>query len=56
MPTAIDQDAPNPAVSQIDPAATVPNSQPRDPRQADKKDRKKGKDRSAAAATPGFSL
>ncbi|MBD2842553.1 type II and III secretion system protein family protein [Erythrobacter rubeus] len=54
MPTAKDQDAPNPDVGNVDPAAIVPNNAPKDPRRADKKNRKK--DRSADAAAPGFSL
>ena len=54
-PTAAEKDAPNPAVSEVDPSAIVPNNGSRDERQADKKNRKK-KDRTAEAAAPGFSL
>ncbi|MBV7264912.1 type II and III secretion system protein family protein [Erythrobacter ani] len=53
-PTAKDQDAPNPDISNADPAAIMPNSAPKDPRRADKKNRKK--ERSADAVAPGFSL
>ncbi|WP_390586413.1 type II and III secretion system protein family protein [Erythrobacter sp. MTPC3] len=54
MPTAADQDAPMPDVSNADPAAIVPSSAQKDPRRADKKNSKKN--RSADAAAPGFSL
>ena len=53
-PTSKDQDAPNPAVSEANPAAIVPNNEPKEPRSADKKNRKK--DRQADATAPGFSL
>lgn len=52
-PRAADEEAPSPDVSESDPSAIVPNSQPK-PRSANKKNRKK--DRSADAAAPGFSL
>jgi pilus assembly protein CpaC len=53
-PRAAEDEAPNPKVSQTDPAAITPTS-PEKPRRADKKSRKA--DRSASsAATPGFSL
>lgn len=53
-PTAVDKDAPPPAVSQVDPAAIVPASQANGERQAEGK--KRNKERRADAATPGFSL
>ena len=53
-PTAVNRDAPPPTVSQVDPAAIVPNSQPSAGRQAQEKNRKK--DRRAESAAPGFSL
>jgi len=52
-PTAADQEAPTPDVSNADPNAIVPNNAP-SKRRTDKKNRKK--DRSADAAAPGFSL
>ncbi|MEL7218406.1 MAG: hypothetical protein AAGK01_08245 [Pseudomonadota bacterium] len=52
-PTAVDQEAPSPDVSNADPEAIVPNNAPTK-RRADKKNRKKN--RSADAAAPGFSL
>ncbi|TRD10757.1 type II and III secretion system protein family protein [Erythrobacter insulae] len=54
-PTAKDQEAPLPDVSNADPSAIVPNNAPKNPRRADTKNRKK-KDRTADAAAPGFSL
>ncbi|MFL0357374.1 type II and III secretion system protein family protein [Erythrobacter sp. GH1-10] len=54
-PTAKDQEAPSPDVSDADPAAIVPGNPQPEQRSADKKNRKK-KDRSADAAAPGFSL
>lgn len=54
-PTAAEQDAPNPDISQADPAAVVPSApQPRERRADDRNTR--GRDRSADAAAPGFSL
>jgi pilus assembly protein CpaC len=52
-PVAAQPDAPQPKVSEIDPAAIIP-TQPEKPRRADKKSRKDERD--AGAATPGFSL
>ena len=52
-PVAADQDAPQPKVSETDPAAIVP-TQPEKPRRADKKNRRE--EREASSATPGFSL
>ena len=54
-PTPMDGDpsAPQPRVSEADPAAIVP-TQPEKPRRADKKNRKD--EREAKAAAPGFSL
>ncbi len=52
-PVAAQPDAPQPKVSDLDPAAIVP-TQPEKPRRADKKNRKD--EREAKAATPGFSL
>jgi len=52
-PVAAQPNAPQPKVSEVDPAAIVPN-QPEKPRRADKKSRKD--EREASAATPGFSL
>ncbi|MEQ5787333.1 type II and III secretion system protein family protein [Erythrobacter sp. NFXS35] len=52
-PVSAQPDAPQPRVSDADPAAIVPNA-PEKPRRADKKNRKD--EREAAAATPGFSL
>jgi pilus assembly protein CpaC len=52
-PVAADPGAPQPQVSEVDPAAIVPTS-PEKPRRADKKLRKD--DREAKAAAPGFSL
>ncbi len=54
VPTAVDKDAPPPAVSQVDPAAIVPSSPSGASRQADGSKRKK--DRRAEAAKPGFSF
>nr|WP_298925957.1 type II and III secretion system protein family protein [uncultured Erythrobacter sp.] len=54
-PTARDNDAPLPDVSDADPSAIVPNNAPKNPRRAETKNRKK-KDRTADAAAPGFSL
>lgn len=54
VPTAVDKDAPPPAVSQVDPAAIVPSSPSGSTRQADGSKRKK--DRRAEAAKPGFSF
>lgn len=54
VPTAQDNDAPQPGVSAIDPAAVVPAGEPRE-RRADR--RKRRKDRQAEAApAPGFSI
>ena len=56
MPTVRDQNAPPPSVSQYDPAAVVPGSQPEE-RTADAKTSKRKKERTAdASAVPGFSL
>lgn len=52
-PTAGDEQAPNPEVSEVQPDAITPNNAPQ-PRRADKKSRKK--DRQADNAAPGFSL
>ena len=52
-PTSSNPEAPNPAVSEADPAAILP-TQPEKPRRADKKTRKE--EREAKAAAPGFSL
>ncbi|OBV10064.1 type II and III secretion system protein family protein [Erythrobacter dokdonensis] len=52
-PTSGQPDAPQPRVSDADPAAIVPNA-PEKPRRADKKNRKD--EREAKAAAPGFSL
>lgn len=52
-PTSSLPDAPQPRVSEADPAAIIP-SQPEKPRRADKKNRKD--EREANAAAPGFSL
>lgn len=52
-PTAANPEAPNPEVSEADPAAIIP-TQPEKPRRADKKSRKD--EREAKAAAPGFSL
>lgn len=52
-PTSSQPDAPQPKVSEADPAAIVPNSGEK-PRRADKKNRKD--EREAKAAAPGFSL
>ncbi len=53
-PTASDGEAPNPDVSSADPAAIVPNA-PQQQRRADDRSTR-GRERSADAATPGFSL
>ncbi len=53
-PTATNNDAPPPAVSEVDPAAISPTSQANGKRQAEGKKSKKG--RRADAAAPGFSL
>lgn len=56
MPTVRDGNAPPPSVSQYNPAAAVPGSQP-DERTANAKESKRKKERTAdAAAVPGFSL
>ncbi len=52
-PVSSQGDAPQPQVSDADPAAIVPNA-PEKPRRADKKNRKD--EREANAAAPGFSL
>lgn len=52
-PVAAQPDAPQPKVSQADPAAIIPTQQEK-PRRADKKTRKP--EREANAAAPGFSL
>ncbi len=52
-PVSSQPDAPQPKVSEADPAAIVPN-QPEKPRRADKKNRKD--ERAASAAAPGFSF
>lgn len=52
-PTAADQPAPNPEVSEVQTDAISPNNAPQ-PRRVDKKSRKK--DRQADNAAPGFSL
>jgi pilus assembly protein CpaC len=52
-PTSSTPEAPNPAVSEADPAAIIPTQQEK-PRRADKKTRKQ--EREAKAAAPGFSL
>lgn len=52
-PVAADNDAPQPRMSEADPAAIVP-TQPEKPRRADKKNRKD--EREAKAVAPGFSL
>lgn len=52
-PTSSQPEAPAPKVSEADPAAIVPSSGEK-PRRADKKNRKK--EREASAAAPGFSL
>ncbi len=52
-PTSSQPEAPNPEVSEADPAAIIP-TQPEKPRRADKKTRKS--EREAKAAAPGFSL
>ncbi len=52
-PTAKDQDAPNPKVGKVDPAAIVPTNAPKE-RRTEKNNSKK--QRSAKAATPGFSF
>ena len=52
-PTSAQPEAPQPRVSDADPAAIVPNA-PEKPRRADKKNRKD--EREAKAAAPGFSL
>ncbi len=52
-PISAQPDAPQPQVSNADPAAIVPNA-PEKPRRADKKNRKD--EREANAAAPGFSL
>ena len=52
-PTAAETDAPDPAISNADPAAIKPDSTSQ-PRRVDKKDRKK--DRKAGTAAPGFDL
>ena len=52
-PVAAEPDAPQPNISQADPAAIVP-TQPEQPRRAGKKDRRQ--EREASAAAPGFSL
>lgn len=53
-PVAAQPDAPEPKVSQADPAAILP-TQPETPRRADKKNRKQEREAKAAPA-PGFSL
>ena len=55
VPTAVDKDAPPPAISQVDPAAIVPSSPTGSNRQADGSKRKKDR-RAEAAAKPGFSF
>lgn len=52
-PVSSQPEAPQPQVSDADPAAIVPN-QPEKPRRADKQSRKD--EREARAAVPGFSL
>jgi len=52
-PTSAQPDAPQPQVSDADPAAIIPNA-PAKPRRADKKNRKD--EREANAVAPGFSL
>lgn len=52
-PTSSQPDAPQPKISNADPAAIVPNT-PEKPRRADKKNRKD--EREANAAAPGFNL
>lgn len=52
-PTSSQPDAPQPKVSEADPAAIIP-TQPEKPRRADKKNRKD--EREANATAPGFSL
>ncbi len=54
-PTAVEKDAPPPAVSDLDPNAVVPAGGSQEPRRADKKNRKSN-DRRADATAPGFSL
>ncbi|AOL94171.1 pilus assembly protein CpaC [Porphyrobacter sp. LM 6] len=53
MPTSSQPEAPQPKVSEADPAAIIP-TQPEQPRRAEKKNRKD--ERAASAAVPGFSL
>ncbi len=53
-PTAAGDEAPNPDISNADPAAIVPNA-PQNPRRADDT-RNRARERQADAATPGFSL
>lgn len=53
VPTSSQPDAPQPKVSEADPAAIIP-TQPEKPRRAEKKNRKD--EREANAAAPGFSL
>ena len=54
-PTAAEPDAPNPDISNADPAAIVPGSPQQRPQRADDS-RNRNRDRQADAATPGFSL
>ncbi len=53
-PTAADPEAPSPDISSADPAAIVPNA-PQQERRADDRSTR-GRERSADAAAPGFSL
>ena len=55
MPTAAEPEAPNPDISQADPAAIVPSSPQPQQRRADDRSTR-GRDRQADAAAPGFSL
>ena len=54
-PTAADEEAPLPDVSNADPAAIVPSNPQPQPRRADE-NRNRNRDRQADAAAPGFSL
>lgn len=54
-PTAAEPDAPNPDISQADPAAIVPSAPRQSERRADDRSNR-GRDRQADAAAPGFDL
>ncbi|MFU7527675.1 type II and III secretion system protein family protein [Qipengyuania sp. ASV99] len=54
-PTAADEEAPGPDISNADPAAIVPSGPQQSPRRADD-NRNRNRDRQADAAAPGFSL